>query len=301
MKSSLIVIFNQDFSKNIPKLEELYSSRFSQVRYLVPTTHARLLQRQYRTGSLPLSVLLTADRVYSYYKKWFRVKTPFSLLNTPQLADMNDRVHQVVGDQYLFYDYIAQASADLLKDDSEWFWFTGDDAVLNMTLNQENFFSAFDLEPSSEVDAIICKAVIGTDDWLTQLQGSVAKTKTILRKLLNTLTPYKNKLHVEREDTDSINEHVCVACADFFGVRRDVLEKSIPLFRQAAEQRLFVEIAVPNILISQAKKPISFDNFTWVRSPSDEMVQEMIDSLSTDKYVFVHPLKLSSIDLKPDH
>jgi hypothetical protein len=293
MNSSLVIIFNQDFSKNIEKLEFLYSSRFDRIRYLVPTTFARLTTRGFRNGRLPVKLYLMIDTLLKWATRLLRRYTKFSVLGTDYHAKNKPRIIQVVGDQYYFYHYISQASKELLKDDSEWFWFVGDDAVLNTKVNQENFFDFLNI--NDDVDVVLCKPVIATDRWLETIQDSVTSANEKVAKVLGTNKPYEQKLAVEKEDPDSENQHLCVACADFFGVRRDVLERSLESFDECFKQRVFVEVCVPNVLLKQSTNPVSFSNFTWVSQPSDEELKDMARELQNSDTVFAHPIKLSSM------
>lgn len=299
MKSSLVIIFNQDFSKNIEKLEQLYAHRFKRIRYIVPTTLARWSAPGLRSGRWPVGFYLAIDSLLTFFNRISGRRSKFSILGTQYHRENKSRILSVVGDQYYFYHFISQASQVLLSDDSEWFWFVGDDAVLNAQINQQNFFDFLNLEKG--VDAVLCRPVIATDSWLIKIQKSVDSAREKIVKVLGTCTPYKQKLAIDREDVNSQNTEVCVACADFFGVSRDVLERSIEDFNAAIKQRIFVEVCVPNVLLKHANKPVSFSNFTWVSQPSESQLKDMAVQLINSDTVFAHPIKLSSMtneDLK---
>jgi len=295
MKSSLVIIFNQDFSKNIEKLEILYSERFDRIRYLVPTSFARLTTQGSRTGRLPIGLYLMLDYSLKLIKRFFKRYSKFSILGSEYYSENKSRIFEVIGDQYFFYHYISQVSPRLLSDDSEWFWFVGDDAILNAQINQENFFEFFNID--DDVDAILCKPVIGTDDWLSSIQGDVASANKKITSIIGTNTPYEQKLNVEKEDPESENQHLCVACADFFGVRRDVLERMLEDFDSCIKERVFVEVCVPNVMLKHARKPVAFSEFTWISQPTEEELNDMAAELLGPNTVFVHPMKLSSMSL----
>jgi len=297
MKSSLIVIFNQDFSVNIEKLEALYAKRFDRIQYLVPITLSRFTKNHYRTGRLPIWLFLGFDYFLRAFNQLFNRKKAFSTLGSDYYFQNKKRIIKVLGDQYFFYHYIYQASESLLDNDSEWFWFIGDDAILNSSINQSNFFEFMNIDIESGVDAVLCKPVIGTDDWLENIQNSVQEANQKVIKLTGSNKPYLGKLNVEKEDPCSKNEHLCVACADFFGVHRNVLEKSLKDFNASIKERLFVEVCVPNVLLKHANKPISFSNFSWYTQPTDDELVSMKQQLRNDTTVFSHPIKLSTMSL----
>jgi len=289
----LVIIFNQDFSKNIEKLELLYANRFDRIRYLVPTTFARFSAPGLRKGNLPVGLYLSIDYVLTLFRRVFGGHGKFSVLGSDYHKNNASRIFKVLGDQYYFYHFISQASKALLEEDSEWFWFVGDDAVLNAKINQSNFFDSFDIQ--KDVDVILCKPVIATDSWLTKIQNSVESANQKISKVIGTNAPYEQKLNVEKEDRNSENQALCVACADFFGVRRDVLERSLKDFNQCFRQRIFVEVCVPNVLLKHSQNPVAFSNFTWISQPTEDEFEAMAQQLVDSNTVFAHPIKLSSM------
>lgn len=292
MKSSLVIIFNQDYSINIEKLEKLYSNRFDRIEYLVPTSISRLTN-SFRKGNLPVYFYLLINSLIRFLFKIVNHHPPSSILNTDFHNKHKHRIHNVIGEQYFFYHYIAQSAKKLLESDSEWFWFVGDDAVLNSNITQDNFFSFLKIKSKENIDAVLCEPIIATDEWLNKIQNSVESAENKIIDLLDNSRPYDNKLNLIKENNSSKNENICVACVDFFGVRRDVLEKSITHFNDAIKSRLFVEVCTPNILINNAENPFTFSNFTWIDQPSNLEFDGMLKKLKNNETVFAHPIKLS--------
>ncbi len=297
MKSSLVIIFNQDYSINIEKLEKLYSSRFDRIEYLVPTSISRLTNG-FRKGKLPVYFYLLINSLIRFIFKLVNHQPPSSILNTDFHHKHKHRIHNVIGEQYFFYHYIAQSAKKLLESDSEWFWFVGDDAVLNSNITQDNFFSFLKIKSKDNIDAVLCEPIIATDEWLCKIQNNVESAENEITNLLGTSRPYDNKLVLEKEKASSSNENVSVACADFFGVRRDVLERSINHFNNAIRSRLFVEVCTPNILIYNANNPFSFSNFKWISQPSHSEITKMVKQLKNKDIVFAHPVKLSALSIE---
>jgi len=290
---ALVIIFNQDFSNNIGKLELIYSSRFSTIDYLVPGHYSKL-HKYYTDDKVPGGLVYFADKQIDFFRSLIRRKLPHSIINKPEAIKYFSRIHTVVGDQFYFYHFIYQAAAHLLKNDAQWFWFLGDDAILNKNINEYNILEQLGAPP--DADVVFCRPVISDDPWLEQIAGSVNGARYKLTKLLGTDRPYLNKVNVERENAESVNSTVCVACADCFGVSRQVLEKCLPYFKEAQNNKIYVELAVPNILIYVAENPTFIHEFDWVRNPTNEELNSMIDRIHNSSTAFVHPVKLSMMD-----
>ena len=123
MKSALVIIFNQDFSKNIPKLETLYGGRFSHIIYLVPD-HSSRVDKFYANHKIPQEFVKLADKAISTGRHLFQKRNPFGLNNSLK-ESVKERFYRVIGHQIYFYDFIKQASEHLLSLKVDWFWFIG--------------------------------------------------------------------------------------------------------------------------------------------------------------------------------
>jgi len=290
---ALVIMFNQDFSNNIGKLELLYSSRFSKIDYLVPSHYSKL-HKYYTDDKVPGGLVYLFDKQICALRSLLGRTSPHSIIDKPEAIKYAPRIHAVVGDQFYFYHFIYQAAVHLLNSDARWFWFLGDDAILNKNIDEHNMLERLGVPP--DADVVLCCPVISDDPWLEQIAGSVTGAKYKLKTLLGTDQPYLDKMYVERENAESVNKTVCVACADFFGVSRRVLQKCLPYFKKAQNSNVYVELAVPNILTYVARKPTFIREFDWIRNPTNEELNRMIYRIHNSSTAFVHPVKLSMMD-----
>lgn len=288
MKSALIVLFNQDFSRSIPKLESLYRHRFSEVLYLVPDHHSAL-DRFYRGGALARAAAYPLDCVVSRLRRQAGKRNPGALENSPGSLD-DGRLIRVCGHQFYFYHFLVQAANALRKLDVDWIWVLGDDALLNPRIDERTIHGFLGL--NSDTDSVLCRPVIGSDKWIERIAGSVASAE---RDLADSLVDPPQIVAIEAEPGAERNRSVPVACADFFGFRRDRLEAFLRSARACFARKLYVEIAVPNILLSVCRSTFFLTGFDWRRIEADGWRPLVADLLASSSAAFAHPVKLSQI------
>lgn len=290
MKSALVIIFNQDFSKNIPKLQSIYRNRFSQIVYLVPD-HWNKLDSLYKSKKIPHWIPLWIDKGVSNLRKIFR-KMNANSLDAQAIEAMGKNFIKVIGHQYYFYDFISQAENTLLELDVDWYWIIGDDALLNPAANEQNMHTRLKMPIDS--DSVVCKPVIGTDSWLEKIEESVESAYSRLEKAFGRVDTYRSKLSVRPEKESDNNKEIAVACADFFGLSKETLRAVLPLWKRCLASKLFVEVGLPNALIKASRKPWSTSDFYWQRIGSMKESIRLIEEFSkTPATIFVHPIKLS--------
>ncbi len=289
MRSALVVLFNQDFSKNIPKLEAIYRDRFDKILYVVPD-HCSRFHSAYVRGWAPTSWVRGLDRLCNRIRRLWGRRNLFELSECDP-SYPSGRVVRVVGDQYFFYDYLTQAAERLLELDVSWFWVVGDDALLHPSLDGYRLHQRFSLD--SGHDCVLCRPVIGSDHWVSRIAGSVESARAKLEHALRATLPLTGKPPIEPEPGAEHNKVVPVACFDFLGVRRDIFQRVLPIWRRCLDQKLYVEIGGPNGLLAVAESPVFIDQFMWTRDVSPERWRQMAVELRKSEAVFSHPIKLS--------
>lgn len=294
MKSALVILFNQDFSKNVPKLEALYSARFSKIVYLVPD-HASRLHRAYERKGVPARPLLWLDRVWNRMRRLLGRRNPHEL-DAAAAASVGDRLIRVHGHQFYFHHFVAQAATRLLALDVDWYWIVGDDAIVHPRFDEASLAAHFGLSETAETDAVLCTPVVSRSDWLARIEGSAAAARQRIRRVLGDPVPRVVQHAIGTEAGAGNNTDVFVGCADFFGLSREVLPRFVKGAQACFDAKLYVEVAVPNIVVACAHKPLFFSDYLWKRLASAEegkaLVAELVEGGAG---VFAHPIKLSAV------
>ncbi len=292
MKSALVVLFNQDYSKNIPKIERIYAGRFSCIVYLVPDYWSRL-HRVYTNSYFPMSSVCALDRSFNSVRRFFGRCNPHELDKVTQ-KKLDTRFQRVTGHQFFFYDFVRQAANYLLALDVEWFWVVGDDAILNPVLNESSLPQAVSMDGFTE--AVICCPVISSDAWLKKIAGSVDSAQRRLESVLGPLSVIHNRHCIEKEKGAVENTDVAVACADFFGISHQLLRELVPIWCRCMAKKLYVELTIPNSVLAVAESPVLTDRFFWIRTNDIHEGGRLLDRFREDpECIFVHPVKLSVI------
>ena len=79
-------------------------------------------------------------------------------------------------------------------------------------------------------------------------------------------------------------------------MRRDLLERLLPVWRCAFREGLFVEIPVPSALLALAARPIWIDDYLWEFGEERDRWRRLARDLFADPaVVFAHPVKLSGL------
>lgn len=293
MKSALVILFNQDFSKNIPKLEQIYGGRFATIVYLTPDHYSRL-HRCYTERPWPQWLPFLLDRGYSAIRRAIGKKNLYEAATEIQTV-LGTRFLRVVGHQFHFYYFLVQAADALLALDVDWYWVVGDDALINPSLNEASLPLALGM--TTQTDAVLCRPVIGSDAWIAKIAESVPIARRCLRAALGDYSPLQRGYAVKPEAGALKNTDIAVACADFFGVSKRCLQDVLPLWRRCFREKLYVEMAFPNSLLQVAGHPVFTDRFYWQRVADAKESIALVERFCDDPpYIFVHPVKLSAID-----
>ncbi|MCI0554984.1 MAG: hypothetical protein L0287_28890 [Anaerolineae bacterium] len=292
---ALVVIFNQDFSRNVPKLESIYGRRFRDRYYLVPDYWSKL-HLAYVNGSVPQQLVFAADLVISITRRAFGRKNPFGLTRAER-CEYGSRLCRVCGHQFFFYHFLYQSAHRLLDLKANWYVIVGDDALLNPALDEESFQSFLGM--NDEKYAVLCKPVVGSDQWITKIAGYVETASEKLRNVFGSVpVPGIQRYSIAPDIGAEKNIAAVVSCADFFALRRDLFEALMPTWRHCFLERIYVEMAVPNAVLNLAKAPLITDKFVWQQTESHRQWKEVCKKmLSHPAYLFCHPVKLSAVEL----
>lgn len=292
MKSGLIILFNQDFTKNVPKLDKIYRGRFTEIRYISPDHWSRL-DHAHLAGGLKGVAAYRVDRAVSRFRRALGKRNLFELAG----ADgdrFRGQILRVVGHQFQFYHFLAQVGEDLLKLDVDWFWVIGDDAILNPHLDENGLAGRFALD--GRTDAVLCRPVYGSDPWIECICGSVNSGIRRATAALKREGPWI-RVHVEPEAGAVRNDCLTVACMDFFGVSRTALQRLLPIWERMFQQRLYVELGGPLAILATFDEIRFCDAFDWRRDADKQEMTSMLNVLAdSNKLVFSHPIKLSMFE-----
>jgi hypothetical protein len=92
------------------------------------------------------------------------------------------------------------------------------------------------------------------------------------------------------------NTTVIVACADFFGVRKDRLPGVLRSWQKCFRQKIFVEMAVPNALLAECEHPFILNDYLWDGTvQAQEWEKLVLRLLASERTAFAHPIKLSAV------
>lgn len=290
MKSALVVLFNQDFSRNIPKLQKVYQGRFDEIVYIVPD-HCSKFHKWYLKSWMPTRFVRALDAACNLARRLMGRKNPFQI---DPMEARKYQIHRVVGDQFYFYDFITQTAKEILALESDWVWIVGDDAVLHPSSSGNSLIEQF---VRNDEDCVLCQPVLGSDHWLTRIAGSPENADHLVRLALKQPLNLAQRHGVEPEPGANRNKSVPVACADFLGVRRDVLQRALPMLDRCLDLRLYVEIGFPIAMLATSGKPAFIDRFIWEREKGPSDWKEMAANLVASDAVFSHPIKLSTASM----
>jgi hypothetical protein len=291
MKSVLVIIFNRDYSKNIPKLEQLYAGRFAHIIYLVPN-HSSRFDKFYDDKRISQEIVKLSDKAFNMGRKLLGKRNSFAL-DKPLEESIKGRLYRAVGHQFYFYDFITQVSKYLLSLQADWYWFVGDDALLHPRIDEETIVKKIVL--TAETDCVLCRPVIGSDKWIGKIAGSVEDGEKKLMNALGKKYPVTLNHKINPESGAMKNTRIPVACADFFGFNKDILRNVLQYFKKCFINKIYVEIALPNSLLAASQSPLFLDYFIWdgTTKPGDweRLYLRMIETNS----IFAHPIKLSAV------
>lgn len=279
MSSRLVVIFNEDYSRNIPVLEEIYGTRFKDRSYIVPDHFSRL-EPLYQKSKLPRQLLWTGEKVAHKVRRLIGKKNRHEV----PPGSIPESLIRVVGNKWYFQHFIAQARHLITADPVEWYWFIGDDVLLNPSIDETNIFRLLSVPEAARV--VVCRPEPKPDSWVLLFQQSISECQDKVREL---------QRGGSRKGTEQAPKSAPImgACSDFFGIHRDVLNGIVDAFDRSARLGLFVEIAVPAILGVPQNAPCFIDRYTW-DFDSDRGTGKKLEAFWSDpNHVFYHPCKLS--------
>ncbi|MEZ5582529.1 MAG: hypothetical protein R3F37_07030 [Candidatus Competibacteraceae bacterium] len=164
------MFFNEDYSKNIPILQQLYSSRFKRISYIAPDHYAQL-GRWYRYPGKSFHIANGVDRLINRTRRLLgrRNRHEYCPPENPSTA-LVSMITRVIGFKYYFQDFFWQARRMLLASNAEWFWFVADDLLLNPEIDECNISDFFRSETDSR--SVICEPYCRSDEWVNWFQGS---------------------------------------------------------------------------------------------------------------------------------
>ncbi len=290
MRHQLVLFFNEDYSKNVPVLERLYGSRFSNRMYIVPDHHSRF-ERDYRSRRDNYRTVNRRDRLFCKARR-FVGKTN---LHELEAGAGNEQIARVTGFKYYLQDYFWQARRSLIASDADWYWFVSDDVLIHPGINEGNILDR--LVNSVDAKSLICQPHYAREEWVDKFHGSLNGVVATLRgcKLYpNDIRPFD--LRVDPIETGKKTERIIAGYSDFFGCRRDLLEAALSAYHKLAVKKIFVEVAIPNSLLTLDPESAFLNNFEWDYSRergSLERVKAYLDS--PDGGAFYHPAKISQL------
>jgi hypothetical protein len=308
MSVALIIIFNHRFDQNIPKLNEIYGNRFSQIYHLVP----------FYDGDLPNVIPVFEN---SFYFQGYIPQSKHILKNI-------DCTHFVfIGDDLILHPKINESNilTELNISENGAFLPFSWGMITKMPMEWANTFPAinsFYLE-----DCLLHQA----PDWkslLPKKEEAIKKLQKLgfdsgklnLKLLKNHKNSYKYprfkitlkeylKLLLKRRRTPAYP--LLTGYSDMFIIPKNKLDcfsEYCELFRQ---MRLWVEVAIPTALVLSVDELI-FEKETkwkgttyWNGINSDEMneryeknefsLDKLFSSYKTNE-LYIHPIKLSKWD-----
>ena len=297
MKTALIIIFNSDFTENIPKLEKLYKDRFSHIFYLAPDFYAKIKPAYAQDSKIPMTLVNATDKLIS------KVRRTLNKRNTNELPDAlypvyGNQLLRTVGYQFHFYHFVAQAWPRIKQCDADWYWVIGDDVLLNKGLDENSLYEQLGL--TDDNDCIVCDPEfhIIYENWINNFAGSEQSALSRVKSIIGEDGYDRVMAHYMNSKRGDIPANVIGSFSDFFGFRNTFAPQVMRGFEQANKLRLFVEIAVPNILLGLSKNPKMTQEFIFWDYPNKRYDwQETTDMLLADKSkLFAHPVKFSRID-----
>jgi hypothetical protein len=293
MRSALVVLFNIDYSVNIPKLNDIYGNRFSRIFYIAPDHFSRL-DTSYRDHQTNILIPYAIDRIVSAVRR-VGLRVNENEIDKKQLDHTKTKLLRAVGHKYYFYHFIVQIQKRLDLQELDWVWFVSDDVLLNWWFDDSRIASRIQLGENN--DCVMCRPKVMTHHWVTKFEGSTAKFEQDLAACI----PYaeftklvQNKRTLLGNDRDHL---ILGGCSDFFGVRPSLLAKLIPVWKKMFNRKMFVELAIPHSLLAMSEKPMMTDDYLWSFDNERDQPETMIRKLRQHKqWLFVHPVKLFNIE-----
>lgn len=293
MRSALVVIFNIDFSVNIPKLKSIYGERFFRIFYVAPD-HFSKLDTAYRDHQTNILIPYLIDRFVSAARRAsFHVNE--NEIDNKRRYQMQGRLLRAVGHKYYFYHFITQIEKRLNIKEVDWVWFIGDDVLLNYWFDDSTITSKLQLRDND--DCVMCRPKVMTSQWVTKFTGSTEKLDRNLAACIPSSELFR-LMQRKKALLGNDRGHVVIGgCSDFFGVRPVLLSKIIPIWKKMFRKKMFVELAIPYSLFAMSEKPYMTDDYLWSFGDDRDQPEIMIRKLRQHtQWLFAHPVKLFNVE-----
>jgi hypothetical protein len=289
-RNALVIFFNQDYSLNIPRLQSLYGNRFSKIIYIVPD-HYSGLEKLYRKHDKSFRYINALDIVINRFRRALGKK------NRHELADHKEfyNIVNVTGFRYYFHDFFWQARRQIVELESDWYWFVADDLLLNPVLNENNIENI--LLQNRNSHSVICQPHYARDEWIKYFHRSGDTLINYLRLAKAYPLDFRQyNLPRDPHKPGPSQNNVIAGCADFFGVNSIILHEVLRKCHSMAMKKVFVEVALPNILLAQDPGCTITKSYIWDFN-EDRGAEETIMTFITDPghRIFYHPVKLSTM------
>jgi hypothetical protein len=290
-KHALVIFFNQDYSINIPLLHSIYGNRFSKIIYIVPD-HCSRFEKLYKKHGKSYRYVNAVDKIFN------RLRRVLSKTNQYELPGNKNsyNIVNVTGFKYYFHDFFWQARRQLFDLEFTWYWFVADDLLLNPILNENNIDNILIYNKKSK--SVICQPHYARDEWVDIFHIS---TDTLVKHLRRAdaypLDFREYNLPKDPHKPGPSRQKIIAGSADFFGVNVEILKEVLKKCHNLALKKVFVEAALPNILLSQDPQCSIIKSYIW-DFEEDRGAQEKIMKFISNPgdSIFYHPVKLSTIE-----
>ncbi len=285
MNNALIIFFNTDFSKNIPALEQIYGPRFSDILYIVPD-HSSKLRSDYLNPAIAYKQVNNKDTLINKTRRLSGKKNEHEIVD----HSYKEKIERVVGFQYFFQDYFWQARKRILAMDAQWYWFVSDDVLINPSINQGNIHTALERDNSR---SLITQPHHPSTEWITWFQAS----KNVAAEKLQSVNCFADRkpefaIGFDKNKPGPYEETLVAGCADLFAIHHSKISDFLNYCHQTALKKIFVELAIPNILLCHCYPLAVINDYIWDFSPNRGEWDKVTEFLKTDSYYY-HPVKLS--------
>ncbi len=290
MNNALIIFFNTDFSKNIPALERIYGSRFADILYIVPD-HVSRLRAPYFNPDVSYQWVNNLDKGLNRARRVLGKTNRFELTDT----SYQQKIVRITGIQYFFQDYFWQARKCIAEMNAQWYWFVSDDVLINQYYNEKNIDSILAQQTDQSIIAAPHHPSTAWVDWFQKSTDSAVDKLRLCQCYPDNIESLS--FENDSKNTGPYQENILAGCADIFAIHHSKLELFFELCHLTALAKLFVELAIPNILLSHCS-PVTFVNdYVW-DFEFDKGNWDKIEKFLVSDSFFYHPVKLSMLSEK---
>ena len=297
MKTCLVILFNHKYEKNLNTLRSIYCDKFDMIRFIMPFYYG------------------TDNDVICVYES-----------------------------SYQFQGYIAQATNRLVATNADYYFFIADDLLLNPEINQENYFDKLGLQegesmlanvwPHSKLTFWNANRMLNTYYEFSRESHTLWKTELLpadiafekARQLGYNMDDFSfsNNLQERFWDYENVSKTygtnrveswreaselpypIWGGYSDWLIIGRTELIRIAPKLGVTAAMGIFVEIAIPTIMMLYCKKVRFLDDCAYYEDGA-MWNGELIEKISIDNNyeiskllanfpdskLYLHPIKLS--------